>query len=119
MKSIPWIICALLVVMITPSLAQSTYEPYIFTTLAGGRGFVSPDRAGRASFLFIPNGVAVDSSGNFYVAATFNHAIQKVSPDGVVTTFAGVSGFPGHVDGTGGAARFYIPLDVTIDNAGS
>ncbi len=101
------------------SLAQSTYEPYTFTTFAGGRGFVSPDRAGSATFLYGPNGVAVDSSGNLYVADTFNHAIQKVGPDGVVTTFAGVSGLPGHVDDTGSAARLYFPIDVTIDNAGN
>jgi sugar lactone lactonase YvrE len=101
------------------SFAQSTYEPYTFTTLAGGRGFVSPDRAGRATFFYNPNGVAVDSSGNLYVADTFNHVIQKVSPDGAVTTFAGVSGLPGHVDDTGSAARLNYPIDVTIDNVGN
>src|ERR1041385_3318766 len=84
----------------TQGLAQSTYEPYTFTTLAGGRGFVSPDRAGRATFFYNPNGVAVDSSGNLYVADTFNHVIQKIRLDGVVTTFAGVSGLPGNVDNT-------------------
>lgn len=101
------------------SFAQSTYEPYAFTTLAGGRGFISPDRAGRATFFDGPNGVAVDSSGNLYVADTFNHVIQKVSPDGVVTTFAGVSGVAGNVDDAGSAARLNYPIDVTIDNAGN
>src|SRR5437667_157639 len=59
------------------SFAQSTYEPYTFTTLAGGRGFVSPDRVGRAMFLYGPNGVAVDSSGNLYVADTYNQVIYE------------------------------------------
>jgi len=109
----------LLALTLTQGLAQSTSEPYTFTTLAGGRGFISPDRAGRATFLYNPNGVAVDSSGNLYVADTFNHVIQKVSPDGVVTAFAGVSGLPGNVDDTGSAARLNYPIDVTIDNAGN
>src|SRR5262245_55851537 len=110
---------SLLTPTLTQGLAQSTYEPYTFTTLAGGRGFVSPDRAGQTTFFYNPNGVAVDSSGNLYVADTFNHVIQKVSPEGVVTTFAGVSGVPGNVDDTGSAARLNYPIDVTIDSAGN
>ena len=44
------------------SLAQSVYEPYTFTTLAGGGGVTSPDQAGNAARFKYPNGVAVDSA---------------------------------------------------------
>src|SRR6266478_5484337 len=101
------------------SLAQSNYEPYTFTTLAGGGGFISPDQAGSAARFSNPVGVAVDSAGNVYVADTFNHAIRKVTPSGVVTTLAGLAGSFGSADGTSSAARVCYPdklaLDATVD----
>src|SRR5262245_51052511 len=81
------------------SVAQATYEPYTFTTLAGGGGFNSPDMPGTAARFWIPNGVAADSVGNLYVADVFNHAIRKVTPTGVVTTLAGLPGTFGSADG--------------------
>lgn len=66
-----------------------------------------------------PSGVAVDSSGNIYVADTGNHVIRKVTPGGAVTTFAGQAGSAGLVDGTGNAARFYSPAGVAVDGSGN
>ena len=67
----------------------------------------------------IPYGVAVDSAGNVYVADTSNHTIRKVTPAGVVTTLAGLAGNSGSADGTGSAARFYLPCGVAVDSAGN
>src|SRR6266851_8770734 len=67
------------------SLAQSTYEPYTFTTLAGGGGY-STNTAGSAARLWLPLTVAVDSAGNVYVAEQGNNSISKVTPAGAVTT---------------------------------
>src|ERR1051326_7092791 len=83
------------------SLAQSTYEPYTFTTLAGGGGFVSPDVPGTAARLFVEKGVTVDSAGNIYLADKFNQAIRRMTPAGtnwIVTTLAGQPGTPGSTD---------------------
>ena len=66
-----------------------------------------------------PTGVAVDSTGNVYVADYYNYEIRKITPSGVVTTMAGSAGQSGSVDGTGSAARFYLPSGVAVDSAGN
>src|SRR4029453_9707867 len=101
------------------SFAQSTYEAYTFTTLAGGAGFKSPDVPGTAARFLVLNGVALGSAGNIYVADVFNHAIRKVTPAGVVTTLAGLPGSSGSADGSGSDARFNTPAKVTVDGSGN
>ena len=66
-----------------------------------------------------PSGVAFDSAGNLYVADTFNHTIRKISPLGVVTTFAGLEGVTGTSDGSGSAALFNKPTGLATDSAGN
>jgi len=65
-----------------------------------------------------PYGVAVDETGNVYVADTDNHCIRVIAPDGQVTTLAGAKE-PGYVDGQGSEARFNFPRDITIDAEGN
>ncbi|MCI0540547.1 MAG: hypothetical protein L0Z50_35555 [Verrucomicrobiales bacterium] len=101
------------------SLAQSSYEPYTFTTLAGGGGFRSPERPGSTARFRDPLTVAVDSAGNIYVAEQGNNIISKVTPAGVITTFAGRPGSFGSADGTGSAARFNGPSCAAVDKAGN
>jgi sugar lactone lactonase YvrE len=91
----------------------------VVTTLAGSAGQTgSADGAGSAARFAYPQGVAVDSAGNLYVADTFNYTIRKVTGGGVVTTLAGSAGQAGSADGTGSAARFYSPWGVAVDSAG-
>jgi len=86
------------------------------TTLAGGvEGF--QDGQGAAARFNTPSGLALDATGNLYVADTGNHAIRKVTPDGVVTTLAG-TGTPGWRDGPGAQAQFDGPMGLGIDKAG-
>ena len=61
----------------------------VVTTLAGLAGSLgSVDGTGSAARFFSPTGIGVDAAGNFYVAERGMVAIRKVTPAGIVTTFA-------------------------------
>ncbi len=92
----------------------------VVTTLAGLTGtFGSADGTGPAARFHSPLGVAADATGNVYVADSSNQTIRKITPNGVATTLAGVSGTVGSTDGSGSAARFNTPTDVAVDSAGN
>jgi len=92
----------------------------VVSTLAGLRGNPgSADGTGSAAQFSIPEGVAVDSGGNIYVADTPNQTIRKMTPQGVVTTLAGLAGNTGSNDGAGSAARFRGPIAVAVDSGGN
>ena len=80
--------------------------------LAGTRG--SSDGVGSAARFSEPSGVAVDGDGNVYVGDTRNSTIRKISPDGAVSTLAGVAQQGGVTDGSGSAARFADPQGVAV-----
>jgi sugar lactone lactonase YvrE len=91
----------------------------IVTTLAGSPGNAGTADGGATQARFRnPCGIAVDASGNVYVADTGNHAIRKVTPSGTVTTIAGMGGVSGSADGTGTSARFFEPYGLTVSSTG-
>ena len=65
-----------------------------------------------------PHAVAVDLSGNIYVADTACDRIQEITPGGEVITIAG-SGKPGYKDGAGEEAQFNAPSGVAVDSSGN
>lgn len=65
----------------------------------------------------VPDDVALDGSGDVYVADTANNVIRKITA-GVVSTFAG-SGAAGSTDATGMAASFNGPTGITVDGNGN
>ncbi len=94
----------------------------VVTTLAGSAAAPpgSTDGTGTAARFNEPAGIAVDpTTGNVYVADTYNDTIRMITPAGVVTTLAGTAGQIGSADGTGAAARFNEPEGVAVDAAGN
>jgi serine/threonine protein kinase, bacterial len=90
----------------------------VVTTLAGSGTSGFANGTGTAASFNYPEGVAVDGSGNVYVADNGNDMIRKISPTGVVTTLAGSRSY-GSTDGTGSAASFHDPVAVAVDSAGN
>jgi len=87
------------------------------TGVAGSGGDCGP---ATAATLNGPFGVAVDSSGNFYIADSYNNRIRKVTTAGIITTVAGsgVGGYRGD-GGSATAAELYWPGGVALDAAGN
>lgn len=89
-------------------------------TLAGtGKEGYTDGPAEQATFS-APRGVCVDSKGNIYVGDCWNHRIRKISPDGIVSTFAGGGKIGVLVkndwkDGPDTTARFDAPCGLAID----
>jgi uncharacterized protein (TIGR03437 family) len=105
----------------------------IITTVAGsgtvgslGGGFSGDGGPATAAQLKAPVGVAVDASGNLFIADQGNSRIRKMTPQGTITTVAGsgaasCSGFGGF-SGDGGpatAAQLNCPMAVAVDASGN
>ena len=85
------------------------------TTVYGGDGGPAVEQG-----LFCPEGVAIDSSGNIFIADMYNHCIRKVDTSGIITTVAG-NGTYGH-SGDGGPAieaELSEPVQVAVDISGN
>jgi len=116
LRSLTWGLIFL--VSIRPVCAASIYTtPYAVTTLAGISSYGSND--GASGRFYGASGIASDQSGNIYVADRSNHTIRKVTPAGIVSTFAGLAGISGSADGTASAARFSSPTGLVVDSAGN
>lgn len=87
--------------------------------LAGSQGAGNADGVGTAARFANPRGIAIDGSGTLYVADMANHAIRKITPNGTVTTLAGLPGTRGWDDGAGSVARFDQPQGVAADASGN
>ncbi|MXZ34666.1 MAG: hypothetical protein F4Z21_05275, partial [Acidobacteria bacterium] len=94
----------------------------VITTMAGmgARGFGGDNGSAVDAQLFIPAGVAVDSTGNLFIADSANDRIRRVDPSGTISTIAGTRQrrFNGD-NGPATQARLHAPFGLATDNAGN
>lgn len=121
MKS--FLLCNLLVLLVATSckkdanqLVKSGDSGATVSTLAGSTSGYADGQGTLAKFA-VPHGIAVDMSGNIYVADNNNQRIRKITPSGTVTTFAGST--LGNTNGTGANAQFNYPEGVAGDATGN
>lgn len=84
------------------------------TTFAGSGVSGAADGVGTAASFRFPDGAVFDSHDNLFISDQSNHKIRKITPDGTVSTFAGI-GSIGSANGIGTAASFYYPAGMAVD----
>jgi uncharacterized protein (TIGR03437 family) len=86
----------------------------------GSYGYSGDGGQATAAKLYSPRGIAFDASNNMYIADAFNEVIRKVSPGGVISTFAGTNryGFSGD-GGSATQAAMQTPVSVAFDSSGN
>jgi uncharacterized protein (TIGR03437 family) len=91
----------------------------LITTVAGDAGFAyaGDNVAATSTSLYAPFGVALDASGNLYIADTVNYRLRKVS-GGTITTLAG-GGTPVGQNGPAINAQLESPLGIAVDPSGN
>ena len=91
----------------------------IVSTLAGTGVAGLLNGSGGVAKFNTPCGITLDAMSNVYVADRVNNCIRKITPMGVVTTFAG-TGAMGFQDGNATAnARFTYPMALVFDKLGN
>jgi len=94
----------------------------VITTVAGGatEGFSGDGGLATSAELAYPGGVAVDASGNLFIADTLNNRIRRVGTNGIITTVAGTNaaGFSGD-GGVAANAQLQSPKGVAVDASGN
>jgi trimeric autotransporter adhesin len=90
----------------------------VMKTIAGG--YIGDNKPATRASLVVPEAIAFDKSGNYYVAESDGNRVRKVSATGTITTIAGtgVSGYSGD-GGPGTAATLWFPVGVAADSSGN
>lgn len=88
----------------------------VVSTFAGStQGYL--DGIGTSAQFKNPYKLAIDANGNVYVTDNGNFRVRKITPTGVVSTFAGST--QGYLDGLGTTAKFTNVTDLSFDNDGN
>jgi len=90
-------------------------------SIIAGNGNFDPPTAGPAtsSALYGPAGVAVDSSGNVYIADTGNNLVEKVTPGGTLSIIAGTGHYGTPTAGPATSSDLNSSIGVAVDSSGN
>ena len=98
-------------------------KSWVVSTFVGNgtEGYNTANAIGIGAQFRGPYDMAVDSADNVYVADYGNHCIRKITPEGVVSTFAGsrTAGFADTDTDNNVVAQFRNPTDVAVDSSGN
>ena len=95
---------------ITPQGVVSIY--------AGQAGYGQVDGGKDSAKFYDITGIAFDPAGNLLVTEGGGNDIRKITPNGTVSTIAGLPGYPAFEDGQGYSAWFNDPMSIAIDRQG-
>ena len=103
------------------AVRKVTFSPPEVKTIAGNLSCGGADGIGMNASFCRPRGIAIDAANNLYVADTGNSTVRKITPEGVVSTIAGMAGVSGYADGGrapdgSSTARFSGPTGIAFDN---
>lgn len=119
--------CAVPRLLLLPVLAASllnaqSVTQYVIATVAGNgtAAFAGDGGAATSASVNIPHHIALDVSGNLYIADTMNHRVRKLTPDGVISTVAGTgdAGYSGD-SAAGTSAKLQHPSGIAVDSGGN
>jgi hypothetical protein len=92
----------------------------VLSIIAGtGNGGQPTPGPATSSDLSFPSGVAVDGSGNVYIADTYNSQIDKVTPAGVLSIIAGTGNWASPTPGPATSSDLGGPYGVAVDGSGN
>jgi len=113
MKECPMVRFAILAAALLLA-ARASAQSLVISTIANVNNLSVPLYSSTG-----PAGIAVDPTGNLYIADPIDSVVQKLSPTGIVVMTVGQVGSRGSVDGPLGTGQFNTPTGVALDAAGN
>lgn len=119
MRKITYIFFALLVVFGTIFFStQKAQAAYGGVSTFVGQIYDGDGEDKADAYFDFPEDVDIDTTGNLYIADTYNNVVRKINTSGIVSTVAGTGSY-GDTTGSAATAEFALPRGVAVDSGGA